>query len=153
MYFRLLQTAARIFGTLQVEESNQMYRQRTGARFEHREQTGQRVKDSPSLAERFRKLKSLTLDLSFYDPEGASKLSQIKYSVNIANAKSVFLFHCPNTECIRGDFDLTDELANAVAKRRSTVAGEMICQGWRSKTTVNTVRCGNILRYKLTLGY
>ena len=130
-----------------------MYRQRTGARFEHREQESQRVKDSPSLADRFRKLKSLTVDLSFYDPEGVSKTSHVKYTVNITNAKSVFRFNCPNTECIRGDFDLTDQLANAVAKRKTMVTGEMICQGWRSKTTVNSVRCANILRYKLTLGY
>jgi hypothetical protein len=130
-----------------------MYRQRTGARFEHREQESQRVKDSPSLADRFRKLKSLTVDLSFYDPEGVSKTSQVKYTVNITNAKSVFRFNCPNTECIRGDFDLTDQLATAVAKRKTMVTGEMVCQGWRSKTTVDTVRCANILRYKLTLGY
>jgi Cdc6-like AAA superfamily ATPase len=130
-----------------------MYRQRTGARFEHREQESQRVKDSPSLADRFRKLKSLTVDLSYYDPEGVTKTSQVKYTVNLANAKSVFRFNCPNTECIRGDFDLTEELAGAVAKKRTTVTGEMVCEGWRSKTTIDTVRCANILRYKLTLAY
>ena len=130
-----------------------MYRQRTGARFEHREQESQRVKDSPSLASRFRKLKSLTVDLSYYDPEGVSKNSQVKYTVNLANAKSVFRFNCPNSECIRGDFDLTEKLAKAVAAHRTTVTGEMTCQGWRSKTTINSVRCANILRYKLTLVY
>ena len=130
-----------------------MYRQRTGARFKHREQESQRVKDSPSLASRFRKLKSLTVDLSYYDPEGVSKNSQVKYTVNLANAKSVFRFNCPNSECIRGDFDLTEKLAKAVAAHRTTVTGEMTCQGWRSKTTINSVRCANILRYKLTLVY
>ncbi len=130
-----------------------MYRQRTGVRFEHREQESQRVKDSPSLANRFQKLKSLTVDLSYYDPEGVTKTGQVKYTVNLANAKSVFRFNCPNNECIRGDFDLTEQLADAVGRRRRTVLGEMTCQGWRSKTTIDTVRCGNILRYKLTLAY
>jgi hypothetical protein len=130
-----------------------MYRQRTGARFEHRELESQRVKDSLSLAARFAKLKSLTVDLSFYDAEGTSKTSQVKYTVNLANAKSVFRFNCPNGECIRGDFDLTDELAKAVSAKRTTVSGEKACEGWRSKTTIDTVHCGNILRYKLTLAY
>jgi len=130
-----------------------MYRQRLGARSEYREQESQRVKDSPRLADRFRQLKALTVNLSFYDSEGVTKNSQIKYTVNLANAKSVFRFSCPNNECIRGDFDLTEELANAIAKHRTTVTGEMCCKGWRSKTTIDTVHCHNILRYKLSLVY
>jgi hypothetical protein len=130
-----------------------MYRQRLGARSEYRQLEGQRVKDSAFLSDTFRKLKSLTVELAYYDPEGVNKTSQIKYEVNLEGAKSVFRFNCPNDECIRGDFDLSNELAKAVAGRRTTVTGEMVCQGWRSKTTINTVRCHNILRYKLSLGY
>jgi hypothetical protein len=130
-----------------------MYRQRLGARSEYREQEGQRVKDSMSLADRFRQLKSLTVELNYLDAEGLTRNSQIKYSVNLANAKSVFRFSCPNHECIRGDFDLTDRLAAAVAGKRTTVTGEMLCEGWRSKTTIDTVHCHNILRYTLTLAY
>jgi len=130
-----------------------MYRQRLGARSEYREQEGQRVKDSLSLADRFRQLKSLTVELNYLDAEGLTRNSQIKYSVNLANAKSVFRFSCPNHECIRGDFDLTDRLASAVAAKRTTVTGEMLCEGWRSKTTIDTVHCHNILRYTLTLAY
>lgn len=130
-----------------------MYRQRLGARSEYREQEGQRVKDSLSLADRFRQLKSLTVELNYLDAEGLTRNSQIKYSVNLANAKSVFRFSCPNHECIRGDFDLTSQLAAAVASKRTTVTGEMLCEGWRSKTTIDTIHCHNILRYTLTLAY
>lgn len=130
-----------------------MYRQRLGARAEYRQQEGQRVKDSAPLSDVFRKLKSLTVDLEYSDPQGVVKSKRIKYEVNLANAKSVFRFSCPNEECIRGDFDLSQELAKAVADRRKTVIGEKVCQGWRSKTTIDTVRCHNVLRYTLTLGY
>ena len=130
-----------------------MYRQRIGARSEYRQQEGQRVRDSATLSDTFRKLKSLTAILEYYAPEGDTKTSQIKYVVNVANAKSVFRFSCPNNECVRGDFDLSEELATGIRGRQKTVSGKMVCQGWRSKTTIDTVHCHNILRYRLSLGY
>jgi len=130
-----------------------MYQQRLGARAEYREQESQRVKESATLARRFGQLKSMTVDLTYYDPARASKGSELKYQVNLDGAKSVFRFNCPNAECVRGDFDLSKELAEAVAARRTSVSGEKTCEGWRSKTTIQTVRCHNVLRYKLTLKY
>ena len=81
-----------------------MHRQKIGARAEYRQQEGQRIKDSLRLADKFPLLKSLTVDLTFYDAAGVSKCSQIKYRVNLDNAKSVFRFDCVNQDCIRGDF-------------------------------------------------
>ena len=130
-----------------------MYRQRIGLRAEYRDQEGERVKASPTLADKFRKLKSLVVKLGYYDPRGFAPNGQLNYVVNLDNAKSVFRFKCPNDECIQGDFDLTKELASAVAKKRTTVSGEMSCQGWQNKAAIDTVRCHNILRYKLKLAY
>lgn len=130
-----------------------MHQQRLGAHAEFRQEEAQRVKDSPSLATKFRKLKSLTVVLKHYSPEGLTKTSETKYQVNLANAKSVFRFNCPNDECIRGDFDLSAELAKVVAARRKSASGEVVCEGWRSKTTINSVHCHNILRYELSLSY
>jgi hypothetical protein len=130
-----------------------MYQQRVGARAEYREQESQRVKDSATLARRFGQLKSLTVELTYYDPDRVSKGSELKYQVNLSGAKSVFRFNCPNAECVRGDFDLSKELAKAIAARQTSVSGEKTCKGWRSKTTIQTVRCHNVLRYKLTLKY
>ena len=42
---------------------------------------------------------------------------------------------------------------NAVAVRRTSVSGEKRCAGWLSKSTIGTVQCQNILRYKFNLGY
>jgi hypothetical protein len=130
-----------------------MYRQTAGPRAEYREQESQRTKGSPSLAEKFRQLKSLAVDLSFFNSEGITKNSEIRYVPNLANARSVFRFDCPNKGCIRGDFDLTAELAAAVAAHRTRVTGELSCQGWQSKTTIDAVHCHNILRYTLNLTY
>ena len=130
-----------------------MYRLREGPRFEYREQEKQRVKDSLPLAEKFHQLKSLILELGYYDSTRQTKNAQVKYVPNLENAKSVFRVDCLNTGCIRGDFDLTEALASAIKHHRTTVSGEMTCQGWMSKTTINTTPCHNVLRYKLSLGY
>jgi len=125
------------------------FTRRGGARAEYQEEQRQRVKESLSLAEQFPRLKSLTALLEYHDSDALKKRSQLKYTVNLQNAKSVFRFKCPNNECIRGDFDLTKEVAEAVGKKRTVVTGEMACKG----NTINRVRCANVLHYKLRLGY
>ncbi len=130
-----------------------MYRLHEGPRFEYREEASQRVKDSPTLAHKYPQLKALIVDLGHYNAEGVTRNSQIKFTPNLQNGKAVIRVDCPNNGCIRGDFDLTDELASAVAEHRSAVTGELCCQGWQSKTTIDTVPCHNILRYTLNLTY
>lgn len=130
-----------------------MYQPQEGPRFDYRAQESQRVKDSPTLSDKFPNLKFLALELGYYNSQGTSKNSQIKFTPNLQNARSVLRVDCPNNGCIRGDFDLTEQLVNAVAEHRSAVTGELCCQGWQSKTTIDTVPCHNILRYTLSLEY
>lgn len=130
-----------------------MFKLKAGPRFEYREQESQRVKGSPILSARFPQLKSLAVDLGYFNSAGVTRNSQIKFMPNLGHAKSVFRFDCPNQGCICGDFDLSDALESAVAEHRTTVTGELSCQGWQSKTTIDTVHCHNILRYTLNLAY
>ena len=130
-----------------------MSRQKFTPRADYRQQESQRTKESISLAEKFRELKSLTVEFSHFSPEGITQNRQIKYTVNPAHAKSVFRLDCINDECIRGDFDLSEVLSQAVAARQATATGEMCCEGWLSKTTIDEIHCRHILRYKLTLEY
>src|SRR5438309_960348 len=128
-----------------------MTRHKLSPRAQFRLQEGQRVLESGSLSARFPKLKSLRAQLSYHPPDGSGRGAQIKYTVNLDHAKSVFRFDCLNKECVRGDFDLSEVLAQAVGARRTASIGEMRCQGWRNKDSIETVCCGNILRYKLSL--
>jgi hypothetical protein len=123
------------------------------ARTEYRVRQQQRVSDSVPLSDKFPQLKSLSLDLGHYDSVGLSRSSQMKYTLNLKHARSLFRIDCSNPECVRGDFDLSDQIGHAVAERREDVTGEIRCGGWLSKTTVDQVRCGKILRYRLTLEY
>lgn len=130
-----------------------MYQQRIGARAEYLLEEKERVKASPTLAEKFPSLKSLSMTLNYFAPGGVTPHSEIKCVFNLGYAKSLFRFDCPNNECVRGNFDLTAELTRAVAERRELATGEACCEGWQSKTTIDRVYCGHILRYKLSLGF
>jgi len=126
---------------------------KSNPRAEYRLRQSQRIKDSVSLGEKFPKLKGLTVNLAYFDSEGVTKNSQMKYKVNVHHAKSVFCFVCQSGECIGGDFDLSEALARAVGSRRKLATGEMRCQGWRKKANRDVVPCQILLRYKLSLNY
>ncbi|MFO1477240.1 MAG: hypothetical protein U1F98_11375 [Verrucomicrobiota bacterium] len=120
---------------------------------EYRLQQIQRANDSASLAVAFPRLKSLTVDLAYFEPDGLSRSGSLRYKANVAHAKSVFSFVCPSSDCIGGDFDLSAAVSEAVRAGRKTVEGEIRCEGFRKRTKMADVPCCNLLRYKLSLAY
>ncbi len=116
-------------------------------------QEKQRVNGSATLQEKFHALKALTVEIVYVDSEDRARRGQMKYTPNLAHARSVFRVSCSNLECVEGDFDLTSELAAAIAARLATVSGELICQGWRSRATIGRLCCNTILCYTLNLEY
>jgi hypothetical protein len=122
-------------------------------RAEYRLRETQRINSSASLAEKFPKLESLTVNLTYFDTDGLTKTGEVRYTVNVQHAKSVFSFVCPSAECMGGDFDLSGAVALAVTGRRKSAEGEIRCEGWRTRPKVDKLPCHNVLRYKLTLGY
>lgn len=130
-----------------------MHPHKSNPRTDYRRQESQRANESVSLAEKFRELKALTVEFGYFSSEGVNRNRQIKYTVNPQHAKSVFRLDCGNGECVGGDFDLSQALVQAVAARQTTVTGEMCCQGWLSKTTIERIHCHSVMRYKLSLAY
>jgi hypothetical protein len=126
---------------------------KSNPRLEHRLQQNQRVKDSASLAVKFPRLESLTVHLAYFDAEALNRTTELKYQVNVEHAKSFFCFVCPNAECVGGDFDLSEELAQAVACGRKEAAGELRCQGWHKRSKIDRAPCQMLLRYKLSLHF
>jgi hypothetical protein len=129
------------------------YPPKIGARGKYLLEERERIQLAATLAEAFPELKSLGALLSYFGPLGRTPQSEVKCTFNLAHAKSLFRFACPNNECVAGNFDLSSTLARAVAEHRGIVDGEVRCQGWQSKATIDRVSCDHILRYKLMLGY
>ena len=127
---------------------------RMNPKVEYRLQQIQRVNDSASLAATFPRLKSLTVDLAYFEAGRLTKNGELRDKVNVQHAKSLFSFVCPKGECIGGGFDLSASVADAVETRRRIVEGQIECQGSCTKPKqLGTVPCHNLLRYKLSLGY
>lgn len=120
---------------------------------EYRAEARQQTLAAPTLAARFPTLTSLAVELAFRNAMIPAFDHELKYFVNLANAKSVLHIQCSNPDCFRGDFNLTDELAEAVAARQEVVKGKRPCQGWTTTVKVLQVRCQTVLSYKLTLKY
>ena len=126
---------------------------KAGTRARERREEAQRIKDSPSLAQKFPALKSLKVTLRFFDGAFSERFNEMKYKVNLLHAKSVFRFSCVSHECLKGDFDLSRELARAVEGRRRKATGELHCQGWKGRDSVGTRRCHRLLRFEFVLTY
>lgn len=126
---------------------------RTNPRTAHRVRQSELANNSLSVAEKFPALKSIKVNLEYFDADGVRKNGELIYKANLRHAKSVFGFDCRNAECVGGDFDLSDILAEAVANRRRTAEGELLCQGWRGKAAHRKAPCRTLLRYKLSLVY
>ena len=130
-----------------------MRHERFTPREDYRQQESQRANGSASLSKRFPELKSLTVEYGYFSPEGLRPYQKIKFTVNTAHAKSVFRLDCVNADCVRGDFDLSEALARSVAAHQPAASGEMCCQGWLNKNTIDRIHCHHVLRYKLSLEY
>ena len=126
---------------------------RNSPRAEYLARERQRIEASPSLADKYKNVTALTVEFGNCDSEGVGRCSQIKYTVNLTGAKSIFCFSCQNPDCVGGDFDLTNALARAIAEHRTEVTGEIRCLGWRSRHTMGSIRCDNLLRFRFVLQY
>src|SRR5258708_18095962 len=93
-------------------------------RVECRLHQNQRISESRSLAQKFPHLKSLKVDLEYFDPVGVTRNGGMKYKANLEHAKSIFYFNCASAECVGGDYDLSECLRRAVAAKRKLVSGE-----------------------------
>jgi hypothetical protein len=131
-----------------------IHTRKSNPRAEYRLLQTQRIDASDSLAQKFPKLKSLTVDLEYFDANGLTRTGNMSFKPNLEKAKSLVCFNCPSGECVQGDYDLSEELSRAVSARHTVVTGEMRCQGVRhKKEKKEQVPCRNLLRYKLRLAF
>jgi hypothetical protein len=130
-----------------------MHMPKRNARQEYRLKQRELIEASPLISKKFPRLKALKATLEFFDPKGITKNGEMKCKVNVEHAKSALWFACPGVECLGGDFDLSNVLAQAVAAGCKVVVGELRCHGTRKRGDRERESCQTLLRYKLSLTY
>lgn len=142
-------------GALPARNANYHVRPRPKAelRKAYRRKAFERAEKSPSLAMAYPRLKTLSMDLLYFDHEIVSFGHGLRYRANLETAKSMLQFTCPSTLCHRGGFDLSNELSCAIAERRKAVEGEVHCHGSRHQETGKAVPCESILHFKMILTF
>ncbi len=123
------------------------------ARLEYRLKQRDEIEASQLLAEKFPGLTALKVTLEYFDCTGTTRNGGMRCKLNVEHARSALWFACPGVECTGGDFDLSEALTEAVARRRKVVTGELRCQGTRKRGDRERVSCQTLLRYKLNLNY
>jgi hypothetical protein len=119
----------------------------------YRRKAFERAEKSPSLAMTYPQLKTLSVDLLYFDREVVSFGHGLRYRANLETAKSMLQFPCSSTLCHRGGFDLSNELSCTVAERRKTLDGEVHCHGSRDQESGKTIPCESILHFKMILTF
>ncbi len=120
---------------------------------EYRLKLRERIEASPMLATKFPHLHGLKMVLEYYDAAGIGKNGEMKCQLNVAHVRSLLWFACRGTDCLEGDFDLSEALAKAAKDRHKVATGEICCQGKRKRGDHDLVPCRALLRYKLRLDY
>ena len=129
------------------------YPGRAELRKEYRQAEAARSEKSASLAIKYPPLKTLMVELLYFDRDIVSWGHGLKYRLNLQKAKSRFRFNCPSPLCKDGDFDLSKDLLSAVTGRRKSVSGEVHCHGIRDQETGKTAPCQSVLHFKMNLAF
>src|SRR6267142_2243155 len=80
---RAEKTAQRDGAQMRRDQPLMKHNGKTSARQQYRVERDSLVKGSPSLAEKYRGLKSLKVRLAYCNPEGTTRGTEIKYDVNL----------------------------------------------------------------------
>ena len=118
-----------------------------------RERAFQRVEKSASLAVIYPGLKSMAVDLLYFDRDIVSWGHGLRYRANLETARSILHFHCPSPLCQNGGFDLSKALSCAVAEHQKSVEGKVRCLGVRDEQVGKPTPCETVLHFKITLTF
>src|SRR5579872_5517326 len=140
-------------GALLARKADHRVRPKAELRKADRRRAFDRAEKSLSLARAYPQLKSLSVDLLYFDREIVSFGHGLRYRANLETAKSMLQFTCPSGLCHRGGFDLSTGLNSAIAERRKGLDGELHCHGSRYEESGKTVPCESILHFKMILAF
>lgn len=104
------------------------------------------------IQDKFPMLASLSIDMAFENPDWGSNPSPKQKDFGPED-KAFFEIQCPDGECIKGGFNLSDAVSKLVNGHLEEASGTIICQGWQDRERIGQHRCLLKMKYKITATY
>lgn len=114
-----------------------------------RDSRSQRLTAAP-LVSSYAGVKEVAVEMRFTDVEGKHQPSPRGVSF-APDMHAFFQFSCPMRDCEGGGFDASQDLQQALAKRKSGATGTLTCSGNRPRGGFKNRPCNLQLHYTLTL--
>lgn len=105
-----------------------------------------------SIREAFPKLNSLTISMTFKNPDWGGDPAPQEHNFS-QESKASFDFECPHLECVSGGFNISGAVLELVNNNGKETSGETTCQGWQDKERINKHRCMVKMQFKIIASY
>lgn len=107
---------------------------------------------APRIRDRYPEVGKIAVNLSSRAPFEKTEPTIRGFSMG-PDANADFTFRCKNTECVKGGFELTEEIQKMVESFETHRTGRRVCQGWDGKANIGHQRCYYELNFVINIGY
>lgn len=103
------------------------------------------------LKERYPQVSSIKIDVHFKDADVWPGDPDPKVLNFAPEQKAFFLMRCPYRECVRGGFDFSSGVQEAINSPSFSSEGRVTCDGWQDEQRINRHRCSLAASYKVSV--
>ena len=119
---------------------------------QHKLQRLIRAESAPAFRDRFPRVASLVIEMSFKESEWGTT-SALKRRSYDSTSKAFFEEECLYHECIEGGFDLSEPVSDLINSGNQSSSSFLICQGWRDEARVDRHMCLLTMKYTIKVTY
>jgi hypothetical protein len=103
------------------------------------------------MSESYPDVASITIDVKLTDPDGWAGNPAPTQLTFTPDQKAFFQMQCPYRECVRGGFDFSKGVSQAVADPAGRSAGYELCNGWQDEERIGKHSCMLRADYNITV--
>ncbi|NNF15713.1 MAG: hypothetical protein HKN70_03145 [Gammaproteobacteria bacterium] len=107
---------------------------------------------TPRLKETYPQIRGIAVNLMISPPDHETEPTLNGRSFG-PDSLAFFEFRCKNVECKEGGFDISEPIAEAIAKGEQTITGRRVCNGWHGQQRVTELRCRYELNFRINFQY
>jgi hypothetical protein len=111
-----------------------------------------RAESAPAFRDRFPRVVSLVIEMSFKESEWGAT-SALKRRSYDSTSKAFFEEECLYHDCIDGGFDLSEPVSDLIKSGNQSSSSFLICQGWQDEARLGRHMCLLTMKYTIKVTY